>query len=250
MILEPVQGLWLGQLSTLERLSISSFLKNGHPFHLYVYDDIENVPDGTIVKDGNEILPLHDTVIGPVANHCNGPYPSGPRCFSNLFRYQLLYTRGGYWADLDMVCFRPWDFTTPYVLAEEVRGTVGNGAMRTPVSAPIMKAAVECIKAAAIQQLKQGEMGPELITKLVLADAELKTQVLPPQDFYPIGLHDLLRVVAPVKLDVGEAYGAHLWCSAWTWARLDKDGSYPSESLYEQLKKRFEVKSPCKANVL
>jgi hypothetical protein len=231
--------MWLGQLSTLERLSISSFLKNGHPFHLYVYGDVAGVPAGTTIKDGNEILPLHDTVIGHVTEHCNGPYPHGPRCFSNLFRYQLLYARGGYWADLDMVCFKPWDLDTSYVVASDGVVAVGNGVMRTPVGAPIMKAAVERIKAANIQQLKQGQMGPELITELVLADAELKAQVLPPRDFYPIDLFELPRITMPAKFDLEKSYGAHLWCSAWTWMRLDKDGAYPPESLYEQLKRRF-----------
>ncbi len=40
--MDPViHSLWIGtQLSTMEQLSISSFLKNGHRFHLYVYDDV------------------------------------------------------------------------------------------------------------------------------------------------------------------------------------------------------------------
>ena len=41
-----VQSLWIGNaLSELEILSINSFLKNSHDFHLYVYDDIKNVPE-------------------------------------------------------------------------------------------------------------------------------------------------------------------------------------------------------------
>src|SRR5258706_13279784 len=53
-----VQGLWIGSdLSTMEHLSISSFLQNGHEYHLYIYDHVGNVPEGTVVKDAAEILP-------------------------------------------------------------------------------------------------------------------------------------------------------------------------------------------------
>ena len=29
---------------------------NGHEVHLYTYDKVENIPEGVIVKNGNEIL--------------------------------------------------------------------------------------------------------------------------------------------------------------------------------------------------
>ena len=63
-----IQGLWVGsELSLLERLSIASFLDNGHEFHLYVYGDVRNVPDGTTLKDGGEIL--HESLIFQYKEH-------------------------------------------------------------------------------------------------------------------------------------------------------------------------------------
>lgn len=54
---KTLQGLWIGpELSLMEQLSISSFLQNGHDYHLYVYDEV-NVPAGTVVRSANEILP-------------------------------------------------------------------------------------------------------------------------------------------------------------------------------------------------
>ena len=56
-----VQSLWIGgRLSTMERLSILSYLEQGHPFHLYVYGPVANIPDGTIVRSGQEILPSEE----------------------------------------------------------------------------------------------------------------------------------------------------------------------------------------------
>src|SRR5207253_1910437 len=51
-----IQSLWIGsELSVMERMSIISFLRNGHEYHLYTYNDLPNVPDGTVIKDANGI---------------------------------------------------------------------------------------------------------------------------------------------------------------------------------------------------
>ena len=53
-----IQSLWVGdRLRTMERLCISSYLRNGHDFHLYTYNPVEGIPDGTVVKDANEVMP-------------------------------------------------------------------------------------------------------------------------------------------------------------------------------------------------
>jgi hypothetical protein len=50
-----VQSLWIGdRLSVMEQLCISSFLRHGHVFHLYVYQQTEGIPAGTVVLDGNQ----------------------------------------------------------------------------------------------------------------------------------------------------------------------------------------------------
>jgi hypothetical protein len=42
-----IQSLWIGpELSRLEQLSIASFLKNGHPYELHVYDELPGIPAG------------------------------------------------------------------------------------------------------------------------------------------------------------------------------------------------------------
>jgi hypothetical protein len=56
-----IQSLWIGgHLSKVEQLCIKSFLDNGHEFHLYIYDEVKNIPTGTIICDGNAILNKED----------------------------------------------------------------------------------------------------------------------------------------------------------------------------------------------
>ena len=46
-----IQSLWIGNnLSDMEQLCIQSFLDNGHEYHLYVYEPIQNIPHGSLLK--------------------------------------------------------------------------------------------------------------------------------------------------------------------------------------------------------
>ena len=84
-----IQGLWIGpELSVMEQLSIASFLRNGHEYHLYVYDELSNVPRGTVIKDASEVLPPSQ-----IFQYKQNQSYAG---FANFFRYKLLLERGGW----------------------------------------------------------------------------------------------------------------------------------------------------------
>ena len=95
----------------MEQLSMASFLRNGHPFHLYVYDDLPGVPKGVVLKDANQIIPERKIFKYKDFDSCAG--------FSNLFRYRLLLEKGSYWADLDVVCLRPFSADSEYVFCKQ-----------------------------------------------------------------------------------------------------------------------------------
>src|SRR5262245_61327546 len=102
-----VQGLWIGsQLSAMEQLSIASFLANGHEYHLYVYDEVRNVPSGAIVRNAEEILPADWIFLDSRGTYCS---------FASMFRYKLLLDKGGWWVDTDIICLRYFEFEQPYV---------------------------------------------------------------------------------------------------------------------------------------
>ena len=113
MSADIVQSLWIGKkLSELEILSIKSFISQGHVFHLYVYDRIENIPeiDNLVIKDGNTILDRKEIFTFDDENFLP---------FSDIFRYKMLYLNGGYWVDLDMICLKKLDFNEDYVFSSE-----------------------------------------------------------------------------------------------------------------------------------
>src|SRR5205809_258622 len=52
------QTLWIGpRLSTLERLSLTSFVENGHRVHFYSYGPVEGIPTGVKQRDARAIVP-------------------------------------------------------------------------------------------------------------------------------------------------------------------------------------------------
>ena len=85
--LERVGSLWVGnELSNLEILSIRSFILNNHPYHLYVYNDIKNLPEGVTLEDANKIVPEKDIFRAPGSNG----RPGSLGAFSDYFRFFLI----------------------------------------------------------------------------------------------------------------------------------------------------------------
>ena len=110
-----VQGLWVGgRLTELERLCIRSFCAHGHIFHLYHYDELQNLPqaDGLHLLNAEEILP-HTKIFRHKGRTL--------AFFADQFRWELLRQRGGWWVDMDMVCVRPLDFAADVVFCRDCR---------------------------------------------------------------------------------------------------------------------------------
>ena len=55
--------LWIGgALSWMEQLCLKSFVDKGQKITLFHYEDIPNVPEGVILRDGREILDTDDFI--------------------------------------------------------------------------------------------------------------------------------------------------------------------------------------------
>lgn len=122
-----IHGLWIGeQLSPIEILCIKSYQKSGHIFYLWTYKTIENIPEGTILKNANEIL--NETRVFRYKNTNKFGHGKGSLAgFSDIFRYKLLYEFGGWWTDMDITCLKPFDFVEPYIFRKNGdKGIVGN----------------------------------------------------------------------------------------------------------------------------
>ena len=235
-----IQTLWVGnKLSTMERLCLSSFVQNGHPIELYSYEDIENVPDGVVIRDGNEIL--SEDMIFEYKHHKSF---SG---FSNYFRYKLLSEKGGWWVDTDVICLKPFNLADPLVVCSEEVLPLGEGnthvgscVIKAPAGNILTKNAFEICMNKKPEDLIWGEIGPKLVKEMV-EKYNMQSFIKSPAWFCPIP-----RCLWTAFLDGSvelnfkeETHAVHLWNEMWRRGGASKDEEYPSNCFYEKLKKRY-----------
>ena len=195
--IDTIQSLWVGPcLGTMERLSVSSYLANGHPYHLYTYGEVKDIPYGAIVRDASEILPESD--IKRFKNLTN---------FSDYWRYNLLWKRGGWWCDIDTVCLRPFIFPEEHVFSQEgdleaaqmpkPQHRLSGSTMKAPAKSPVMRWLIDNCEKLDWMAMSWAKAGPDLVTKAAHA---LKLEYKPLAFFNPIAWHQcekLIRVPAP-----------------------------------------------------
>jgi mannosyltransferase OCH1-like enzyme len=231
-----IQGLWIGsELSVMERLSISSFLLNGHEYYLYVYDDVKYIPDGTAVMDASQILPS-----SRIFQYRHRPTYAG---FANFFRYKLLLERGGWWADTDTICVRPFDFPDEYVFSTEIdyrgREVVNNGVIKAQRGSDVMAYAWNVCEKKDPACLVWGETGPRLIAKAV-KKFKLDKYKVSHEAFCPVDYEEWRKLLQPgFELRDEGTYAIHLWNEMWRAAGQDKNAQYNQNCLYEKLKRAY-----------
>jgi len=137
-------GLWIGkELSLLELLTIRSFLDLGHSFKLWTYETITTpLPEGVVLADANEIIPrsqvfsyAHKNTFG----HGKGSYAG----FSDIFRYKLLYEKGGWWTDMDITCLRHINSEKAYFFRPHHELKVVGNLMKCPKGSELMRVCFE-----------------------------------------------------------------------------------------------------------
>lgn len=117
-----IHAVWVGtKLSILEQLAIHSFQQQGHVFHLWLYDDCLDVPNGVVKRDAGTIM-ARDTIFRyhgrPSALLENGGIGSLGH-WSDQFQMKLLYEVGGVYTQLDVFLLGPLDFSAPYIFTAD-----------------------------------------------------------------------------------------------------------------------------------
>lgn len=139
-----VHGLWIGnQLSNMELLTIYSFIEHGYDFYLWVYNQLDNtLPQQVKICDANEII-SSDHIFTYKHKSQFGNGQGSVAGFSDIFRYKLLYEKGGWWVDMDITCLEPFDVAGDYFFrAHNSLDVVGN-VIKAPRGSLLMKQCYE-----------------------------------------------------------------------------------------------------------
>lgn len=258
------QFLWVeGRLSTLERLCLASFLHHGYTVHLYTYGEVQSVPDGVVQCNGDEIIPREKLFLG------RGVSGESYATFADLFRYELLAQRGGWWFDMDMVCLRRFPPPRQLTFASTWEGVWGEAASNCaiwclPGDPHIVELSRRAQKKHAIGELSFGALGPFLVQALV-QERKLQAHMAPWYEFCPYPWRMISRLALPtpraylqdrlrmVKHLLWQQYSPlfragyvrsgsrtlHLHNEIWKASGLDKDSRYFFLSPIERLKQRY-----------
>ncbi len=233
MSLDPIQSLWIGsRLSKLERMCVESYLRHGHPFFLYVYDQVGNVPDGVHIRPADEVVSREN--IYQFQNLAN---------FSDYFRYRLLQEAGGFWVDLDNFCLRPYDFSAPYVFssqrpsARSQDSEINAGVIKVPAHSDIMQFCVDQVDLMDTKTNHWSQIGPGLLMdayhRFGLEKQLQHYSAFCPLDYFGAPANVIGRGTEDYKF-LPQTYSVHLWNEEMRRANVDKDAEYPG-SLYDRL---------------
>jgi len=218
-----VHGLWIGDtLSSMEMLTIKSFVKMGHQFYLWAYDDLK-LPtiEGLIIKSADDIIARKDVFSYKNKNkfgHGKGSFAG----FSDIFRYKLLYEYGGWWVDMDVTCLKTLDFKEEYVFrAHHELDVVGN-FMKCPKASPLMKSAYEEAVSEVNEQNNDWHKPIEILNKYIKEyhlEKYIKKNLALPDDWRII----LKMIKGKSDKSIESFYFIHWLNEEWRARNLSKD---------------------------
>jgi hypothetical protein len=239
------QSFWYGSdLSPIEWLCVSSFVSRGLAFDLYTYDEDLDVPGGVTLRDAGEIYD-QDAVF----TYQEGPGEGSVAAFANMFRYKLLYERGGWWVDMDVLYTGHPLPREPIFLGRESESDVCNAIMKVKAGNPIVR---ECLATAEElgADVAWGEAGPTLLTDIIRQQGQMD-HTFPADYAYPFSWQDAPKTYLPsetedLRSDIKrvEAPFLHLWNEGLRRVGIQKDIAPPVGSYLDQVANQLGVDWP------
>lgn len=227
-----------GNLSKLECLSIRSYLYHNYNLILWTYGEIKNIPEGVEVRDAREILPESRVFLNNA-----GSYAS----FSDLFRYSILNKFGGMWSDTDVIANTDASkITSPFLVTERIKGSkdikINNNIIYNPN--PAKGNLIDLAEAVAdrfpINKITWSELGPDLLTSLVILQREHGFQIKPPIFGNPIDYWDCPYLL--LSDDISHIAGSefvHCYNEMWKRHGVDKNLPYPPGSIMGKFERKY-----------
>ena len=234
-----IQGLWVnGKLSNIQLLCIQSFLQNGHSFHLYTYNQSINAPEGVEILPASEIFPESS-----IFKDDRGTLGA----FSDIFRFELLYQKGGWWVDMDEICLKPFDFKEEYVFSSEhnldFSQKINVGVIKVPPESAVMQFCRDASRKlfeVNYPHIKWGSLGSHLLESYIKSNDIYLDYVMQPEVFCPVPFVYFKLLFNNIVFDFSrETYGVHLWNEMLRLENMDINGGYHKQSCFERLKNTY-----------
>lgn len=234
-----VNSLWISSsMGQLQQLCLNSFIQKECTFNLYTYGEVQNVPEGVVIKNANEIIE---------SSYIFKDNKDSYATFSDWFRIKLLYEIGGWWVDCDVFCMKKFNFKNPYVFATEHvkhQNALGiqicNAILKMPrnsiIGKKILAKIEKRIDMGRLNEIYWTEIGANYITDVILLENEVAS-IYKPDVFCPINYFDYKDLAAKKETLLSNlTYGIHLWNAMWEWADIEPFDRVEKGSLLDIIK--------------
>ena len=248
----------------MEQLCLKSFVDQGQRITLFSYEDIPNVPEGVLRRDGREVFDTNDFI--------KYEKKDSFALFADLFRVLMLKACPGLiWVDTDVYCHAPMTYDSDYVMGYELPGSlrVNNAVLGLPADSavlddmirfmsdryaipsfvkPALQAEYRAAAAAGapvhVSQQPWGVWGPLMLTHFCQKH-RLRDLVQPLAAFYPVPFPDRLkflrRTAVVTSLLDPKTTALHLWASNKRELGLRHHGVPPEGSYLDDLLKKHQI---------
>lgn len=215
---------WAGTaLSPFEAACLHSFALRGYEVTLYSYGSLEGVPPAIRQEDAAAILDEQylDAFV----------YDGRPNLshFSDLFRYRMFQKTPHAWIDADVLMLRRFEHPLPSTMfAREQQGSICGAIMRISPEDPLLGELCEATLSLADRDLRWGETGPLLLSRLLRRHGR-QHDTFGPEAFYPLSHDEFWKTLLPEHADectsrCRNAYTLHLFNNVLTrfgiWKRF------------------------------
>ncbi|HHP7237682.1 hypothetical protein [Longibacter sp.] len=233
---DPVfQTFWYGsELGPRETLCLTSFVERGASIEVYTFDPDLTVPDGVVRRDASELYDEDDVFF-----YEKGIGQGNVAAFSNLFRYRLLYERGGWWVDADILYTGEAVPEVDVFAGWETDGSICNAILKFPAGSTVMR---DCMERAGEMggDVTWGEAGPALVTKVLREHGRMDVAA-PVRYAYPVPWQEAPSLYVPDRRqEIEKKVGAnsspfvHFWNSILRLAGFQPSIAPPRDSYAER----------------
>lgn len=181
-MIATINCFWHGEcLGLLERLTLKSFLSNGYDVCLWRYNEQLDIdcPWGVRIGDANEIVPYDELFYYKGSGDCREGSLGG---FSDLFRYVLLYKKGGVYVDMDSTCLNYFDFADEYVFKPHRQYKTVANVLKAPAGSEFLSLCIERTR----KQINENNSNWGLPIKIfndTITDLKLEKYIVPDNYF-------------------------------------------------------------------
>ncbi|WP_146256170.1 hypothetical protein [Aestuariivirga litoralis] len=226
---DHVNTFWNGDaLTPVEAACLASFVTRGIEVRFFSYD-APVLPRGVTWHDASTILPRERLF------HFDG----SPSAFSNIFRYKLLFERGGWWVDTDVVMRGAGLPAVTHFWARQDRTRINGAVLKFPKGDGLCERLLDESEARARALTGWGEIGPDLLTAFIAGGPhDLYTQ--DSETTYPVHWLETHYFWFPEYLPVvhariGRSIFVHLWNSLFDRMGLSLEHPVPRGSYLAEL---------------